>query len=60
MLTKKIWAVVVPAFGALALNTMSTGLTHGPLAFAAGFGIGLCMVATLAGVVALVKAARQA
>lgn len=57
---KLYWYVVAPACGAIALTSLSSGMSTGPWAFAAGFGIGICLVATLAGVVACVKHDRAA
>ena len=55
-----VWGVLAPAVGAMALTALSAGMSDGPWAFAYGFGIGICVVATLAGVVGCVRQYRAA
>jgi hypothetical protein len=57
---KQFWGVAGPAAGAIVLTSLSSGMSQGPWAFAAGFGIGMGIVATLAGIVALAKPAKPA
>lgn len=57
---KQYWRIVVPACAGLGLSSLTSGMSQGPWAFAAGFGIGMCIVATLAGVVTYVSRHRDA
>jgi hypothetical protein len=53
-------AVIVPACGAFALSSLTAGMSEGPLAFAAGFGIGLCATAAVFAAVVALRRSRAA
>ena len=52
---QRYWRIAGPACAAIALATLTSGLSDGPVAFLSGFGIGLFAAAALAQTVVALK-----